>query len=271
VNHTPAGRESLRLAFVGWGAIARVAADLLTGAPVEIVAVATRGQSDLVDPPKTARLITDPGELMGIAPQVVAAAAGRESVAEWGPAALKCGADVIVSSVSALADADVPTSLRSIATGQGVQIHIQTGALAGVEALAAARSLELETVQHRISKPPAAWLDTPAETLCNLDELDKPYEFFCANAAETATAFPKNANVAMTTALAGVGPDQTQISLVADPTATTNCHRITARGAFGDLDVTISNNPLPANPKTSAMAALSLVRAIQNRTSAIVI
>ncbi|MCY3586093.1 MAG: aspartate dehydrogenase [Acidimicrobiaceae bacterium] len=271
MNPTPAGRESLRLAFVGWGAIARVAADLLTGAPVEIVAVATRGQSDLVDPPKTARLITDPGELMGIAPQVVAEAAGRESVAEWGPAALKCGADFIVSSVSALADADVLTSLRSIATGQGVQIHIQPGALAGVEALAAARSLELETVQHRISKPPAAWLDTPAETLCNLDELDKPYEFFCANAAETATAFPKNANVAMTTALAGVGPDQTQISLVADPTATTNCHRITAHGAFGDLDVTISNNPLPANPKTSAMAALSLVRAIQNRTSAIVI
>jgi aspartate dehydrogenase len=75
----------------------------------------------------------------------------------------------------------------------------------------------------------------------------------------------------MTIALAGIGPDDTRVTLVADPAATVNRHETTARGAFGELAVRISSNPLPDNPRTSAMAALSLVRAIRNRTSALVI
>ena len=98
-----------------------------------------------------------------------------------------------------------------------------------------------------------------------------PTAFFSGDAAETATAFPKNANVAMTTALAGIGPAATRITLVADPGAGTNRHEIRARGGFGELDVTISNNPLPDNPKTSAMAALGLVRAIEQRVAPIAI
>ena len=75
----------------------------------------------------------------------------------------------------------------------------------------------------------------------------------------------------MTSALAGIGPDATEIVLVADPGATTNRHELTAVGAFGRLEVSISNNPLPGNPKSSAMAALSLVRSIENRAVAFVI
>ena len=82
--------------------------------------------------------------------------------------------------------------------------------------------------------------------------------------------FPKNANVAMTTALAGIGPDKTEIELVADPTATTNRHELHAEGGFGTMDVVMANNPFPANPKTSAMAALNLARAIENRAAPIV-
>ena len=129
----------------------------------------------------------------------------------------------------------------------------------------------IDSVEHRIIKPPKAWLNTPAETLCALDTLTGPEAFFTGTADETAAAFPKNANVAMTTALAGIGPAQTKITLIADPSATTNRHEISAAGAFGQLEVSISNSPLPENPKTSAMAALSLVRSIQNRVAAIAI
>ena len=75
----------------------------------------------------------------------------------------------------------------------------------------------------------------------------------------------------MTTALAGIGPHDTKITLVADPNASKNRHEITASGAFGHLDVSITNTPLPENPKTSAMAALSLVRAIQNRVNPVIV
>lgn len=265
-------RHPLRLAIIGWGAIAQTTAGLLVDSSVEIVAIATRGRShSLADVPSTAQLITTPEELAATRPDLVAEAASRESVGPWGRAALTAGVDFIVSSVSALADTELLDSLRDLAVRNGAQIQIQPGALAGVDALAAASLMGIDTVEHRIVKPPHAWRGSPAETLCDLDRLDEPTLFFSATAAETATEFPKNANVAMTTALAGVGPDATTISLVADPNATTNRHEITAEGAFGRLDVAISNNPLPQNPKTSAMAALSLARSIENRTSAIII
>lgn len=269
---TAATRPRLRLAFVGWGAIARTAAGLIRTAPVDIVAVAVRdGSRHRPDLPSDARLVTRPEQLVATAPDVVAEAAGRESVERWGRAALGAGADLIVSSVSAFADPEILRSLRIVAERNDSQIHIQPGALGGIDALAAARAMGIDAVEHRIVKPPLAWRGTPAATLCELDHLTQPEAFFRGTAAEAATTFPNNANVAMTTALAGVGSDATEIVLVADPAATMNRHEITARGAFGRLDMAVANNPLPDNPKTSAMAALNLVRAIENRVTAIVI
>lgn len=262
----------MRLVLVGWGAISQTVAGLLTDQSVEIVAVAVRDlASERPGLPSGSRLISDPSELAGCRPDVVAEAAGRDSVGPWGHASLEAVADFIVSSVSALADQDLLSQLRKAAQANGSRVIIQPGALAGVEALAAAKLMGIDTVEHRIVKPPQAWTGTPAETLCDLKSLTSPEVFFSANASEAAAAFPKNANVAMTTALAGIGPEATKITLIADPAATTNRHELSAQGPFGQMDVTIANNPLPANPKTSALAALSLVRCITNRIAPIVI
>lgn len=265
-------KQPLRVALVGWGAIARTVASMLSNANIEIVAVAKRDWSTPgPELPASARSITHPDELGTVQPDVVAEAASRESVGPWGRAALEAGADFIVSSVSAFADNALLESLRTIAEHNNVQIYIQPGALGGVDALSAARKMGIDTVEHRIVKPPRAWAGTPAEDLCALDALAALEVFFDGSAAEAASQFPKNANVAMTTALAGIGPERTRISLVADPAVTTNRHEIVAHGAFGHLEVSISNNPLPDNPKTSAMAALNLVRSIENQTAAIIL
>jgi len=260
----------LQVAIIGWGAIGQAVAAGITEPAIEIVAVAVQDASaERSGLPPTARLISDPSELTAVRPDVVAEAAGRGSVEPWAMAALELGADVIISSVSAFADAALLDRLKTLATANQAQLHIQPGALGGVDALASARYMGIDEVEHRMVKPPRAWTGTPAEDLCDLSAITEPLEFFSANAAETATAFPKNANVAMTTALAGIGPEATQITLVADPTATKNRHEIRAHGAFGKLDVVIANNPLPSNPKSSAMAALNLIRAIENRVAAI--
>lgn len=265
-------RSRLRVALIGWGAIGTATASYLADAPVDIVAVGVRDATRQRAPlPGGAIAITEPNQLSGLDLDVVAEAAGRESVEPWGRAALSAGVDFIVSSVSAFADPARLDGLRSLAVEHGAAVQIQSGALAGVDALAAARHMGVEEVEHRMVKPPAAWTGTPAEELCDLAELVEPTVFFSASARETADAFPKNANVAMTTALAGIGPDRTRISLVADPSATTNRHEISAQGLFGSLDVVIANNPLPTNPKSSAMAALALARAIENRATPIII
>jgi aspartate dehydrogenase len=256
----------LRLAFIGWGAIARTAARLLDDSPVQIVAIATRDATrPRPDLPPDAALITDPGELAATRPVLVIEAAGRQSVAQWAPPALEAGADVIISSVSALADTDLLASLSALARRHDAQLHISPGALGGIDALSAARAMGIDAVEHRIVKPPDAWKGTPAEDLVDLETITGPVTLFTGPADQAATEFPKNANVAMTTALAGVGPAATQITLVADPAAGANRHEITAHGAFGEMSVTMRNAALEENPKTSAMAALSLVRAVENR------
>ena len=266
----------MRLALVGWGAIAQAAAALLPEA-VEIVAVAVRDQDrDRPNLPATARLMSEPSDMAdlvgaGTGVDVVAEAAGRGSVEPWGRAALDLGADLLVSSVSAFADAELLDHFRTLAASRRARLQIHPGAVGGIDALAAARAHGLSAVEHQIVKPPLAWKGTRAEDLCDLDEIAEPAAFFTGTAAATADQFPKNANVAMTTALAGIGPSATQVVLIADPGVSVNQHRIVADGAFGHLDVTIANNPLPGNPKSSAMAALSLARAISNRTSALVI
>jgi aspartate dehydrogenase len=94
---------------------------------------------------------------------------------------------------------------------------------------------------------------------------------FSGNAREAALAFPKNANVAATAALAGLGFEKTQITLVADPGVTQNVHHLEAEGAFGKLILEINANPSPDNPKTSHMAALSIMRVLENEATSIVI
>jgi aspartate dehydrogenase len=256
----------VRVAFVGWGAISRAAAELLHD-DIKVVAVATRRPRSAAELPAGAQWLSSVDELAGTAPALVVEAAGRDAVVPWGLAALAAGADVAVSSVSAFADPEQLTVLRQAAINAGLRVHVHPGALAGVEALAAARLLGLDEVNHRIVKPPAAWQGTPAVDLCNLNEITEATEFFSGSAADTARLFPQNANVAMTTALAGVGPDRTQIRLVADPASTRNRHELSARGAFGVLDVTVANHPLPENPKTSALAALSLARLINGQVA----
>ncbi len=261
-----------RLVLVGWGAISQTVAGLLDPSMVEIVGVAVRDvAAKRPAMPASARLLSDPAELVSCRPDVVAEAAGRDSVEPWGKASAAAGVDFIVSSVSAFADADLLRLLRHDAIVGDSSVIIQPGALAGVEALAAAKLMGVDTVEHRIVKPPKAWLGTLGEDLCDLDSLSRPDAFYSANASETASAFPKNANVAMTTALAGIGPQATKITLVADPDATTNRHELKAKGPFGQMEVVIANSPLPANPKTSALAALSLARCITNRVAPIVI
>jgi aspartate dehydrogenase len=52
------------------------------------------------------------------------------------------------------------------------------------------------------------------------------------------------------------------VTLYADPGARGNEHEIEAEGRFGSLRFSVINAPLPENPKTSSLAAYSLVRCV---------
>ena len=94
---------------------------------------------------------------------------------------------------------------------------------------------------------------------------------YTGSAGEAALLYPQNANVAAAVALAGLGFEATQVELVADPGAAGNIHEIEAEGAAGRFAIALQGKPSRTNPKTSALAALSVARALLNEQARIVI
>jgi aspartate dehydrogenase len=205
----------------------------------------------------------------GALPGLVVECAGHGGLAAHGVAALEAGADLLVVSVGALADAALFQRLKDAAARGRAKLLILPGAVGGIDALAAARQGGLAAVRYTSRKPPAAWKGTQGERAADLDRLAAPAVLFEGRADEAARLFPQNANVAATIALAGAGFERTAVRLVADPAAPGNVHEIEAEGAFGAMRLEFRGRPLPDNPKTSSLTAFSVLRALRNRAGAV--
>jgi len=210
-------------------------------------------------------------EMLAAGVEVVAECAGHAALRQHGAAVLAAGRDLVVISAGALADPALLAELQAAAAQGGGRMSLPAGAVGGLDVLVVARLSGLETVRYAGRKPPLAWRGTQAERLLDLSGLTGPATFFEGTAREAASAYPQNANVAAAVALAGLGFDATQVSLVADPGIGRNVHEITARSAAVDFTIRLEGRASPANPKTSLTAGFSLAREVLNRVLAQII
>jgi aspartate dehydrogenase len=263
------------VALIGYGGIAQdvVAALRAANTGARIVAALCR-------PGRTSKaraalgdiaVVESLSDLLTLRPAVVAEVAGQQAVAEHGPAVLRSGFDLLVISVGALADSALLSRLKAAAADGKRRILLPAGAVGGIDAIAAMRAGGLDAVRYRSRKPPAAWRGSPAEKVTDLDKLTGRTVLYRGTAGEAALLYPQNANVAAAVALAGLGFDNTEVELVADPAAPGNVHEIEAEGAAGRFAIQLQGKPSKTNPKTSALAALSVARALLNLDATIVI
>ena len=197
--------------------------------------------------------------------------AGHRALKTHGPEILRSGTDLTTVSLGALADPDLLHDLERAATEGRARLHLASGAIGALDCLRAARVGRLQSVTYVGRKPPGSWKGSPAEERLNLDDLTAGAEtHFDGSARDAATNYPKNANVAAAVALAGIGFDRTRVKLVADPDISENVHELQATGDFGSFSFQIRGHSLPDNPRSSALAAMSVVSRLEQESQSIV-
>jgi aspartate dehydrogenase len=257
---------TLDICLIGYGAIGQAIEERLARHPrariAHIVVRPERVQEVQVRKPRISVVSQVPADA-----QLVLECAGHSALRAHVLPALQRGIPCAVLSMGALSEVGLPEALALAAAQGKTQLHLLPGAIGGIDAIAAAKQAGLTSVRYTGRKPPLAWMGTPAESKFNLQALIDTAQsatIFEASAREAATQYPKNANVAATISLAGLGLDATQVRLIADGTCTENVHEIEIEGAFGKMKLEMRGKPLPSNPKTSMLTVLSALRFIDN-------
>ena len=266
----------MHLGLIGYGNIARTLLRILESqgqAPERITLLVrkARGAHTRAALPAGAHIVTDTQALIAQRPDLVVECAGHGAVQDHATAVLAAGIETLITSIGALSDAPLLSAVEQAAQAGGTRAILPAGAIGAVDLLSALRQSGIVSVVYRGRKPPLAWAGTPAADVLDLGTLEAPATFFTGSARDAARAYPKNANVAATLALAGMGFDATKVELIADPTITRNIHEVRVRAGAADFTIEIAGNPSPDNPKTSLATVYSLAREIMNRKSGVAI
>ncbi len=187
---------------------------------------------------------------------LVVEAASQEAVRQYLPSILEHGWDAVVMSTGAFADEDFCSSMMELARANGVSVYLPSGAIGGLDLLAAARQGRLDRVQLTTTKPPSS-LEQAESSGADKETIDEPKVLFEGEAREAVRLFPRNINVAAALSLAGLGARHTNVKIIADPGVERNIHQVEAEGDFGSFKLTVENMPAPDNPGTSYLASLS--------------
>ena len=174
---------------------------------------------------------------------------------------LEAGKQVMVLSCGALLPRH---DLIDLAKAHGGRILVPTGALLGLDAVAAAAEGKINSVRMTTRKPPDGLLGAPylVANKISVEGLNEAKRVFSGSAREAAAGFPANVNVAAALALAGIGPDRTMIDIWADPGVERNCHSIEVDADSARFTLSIENVP-SENPNTGRIVALSIIATLR--------
>ena len=273
-----------RLGIIGFGSIAQSLIDILRdNISQEYVRVCMLVREESVEEvyqqlkasktglAKTVLVHSSLDAFIADAPDLVVECASHSAVKSYVPALLEADIDVIIASIGALADAELYEAITNAAEAGNAQITLPAGAIGGVDVMAAAKLSDIQEVVYTGRKPPKAWKGTLAEDVISLDDLTEENVFFEGTAREAAQAYPKNANVAATLALAGVGFEKTRVKLIADPATNKNTHSYSVVSDVVSYSVELMSVASPKNPKTSMTTVYSLAREVLNKDSNVAI
>jgi aspartate dehydrogenase len=182
---------------------------------------------------------------------LIVEAASPGAVVEIVPKVLESKSDVIIMSLGALMDQDFKHHLEDLALKNDSRIYMPSGAIAGLDGVKSASIGEIREVSLVTRKPPRSLgISTDTEKV-----------LYDGKASGAVRNFPANINVAAALSIAcGMEAD---VKIVADPKIDRNCHEIHVVGDFGEITTTTQNMSCKTNPKTSLLAAYSVIKLLK--------
>ena len=192
---------------------------------------------------------------------LIVEAAGGDVLPELACATFQSGKDLMAISVGALI---THPEILDMARERCCKIYAPSGAIAGLDGIKSASSGRIDSVIMTTRKPLEALEGSPylVERGISVLGLTEEQEIFSGTAREACVGFPANVNVSAAVSFAGIGPDRTQIRIIAVPGLDRNCHDIVVEGEFGRLHIEIENIPTE-NPRTGRLTVMSIIRTLQ--------
>lgn len=180
---------------------------------------------------------------------------------------------ILISSCALLIYPEILDTHRDIPKGQRGRIIVPSGALSGLDGVKALKKLGIKNSKIASTKKPRGFTGAPyvEEMGIDLGTISKPTRIFEGNATEAAKGFPANVNVAATLSLAGIGAENTRVEIWAAPDIPGNTHEITVIGEYSRIEAKITNTPDPNNPKSSMLAAQSIISCLEDMNNALVV
>jgi aspartate dehydrogenase len=258
--------KSKSIGIVGCGAIGRGLVKAVESGKlsVRIAGVTSRTEKSARDFLST---FTNPPPYLSLRELIAAAdlvveAAGGAVVPGLAEEVFAAGKDLMVISAGALLD---HPEIMEKSRRTGCRLYVPSGAIAGLDGIKSASVGEIQQVIMTTRKPPNGLEGAPhlVQQGISLAGLTEEKEVFFGSAREACQGFPANVNVSAAVSLAGIGPDRTQIRILAVPGLPRNCHDIEIEGDFGRLHIHIENVP-SENPKTGKLTVLSILRSLQD-------
>ena len=264
---------TLNVAIAGLGAIGLRLAKMIDSGAVEGTKLSAVSARDLARAEDRVARLNDPPRVMTLRElpahaNVIVECAPASFFAEVARPAIEHGRIFMPLSVGALLE---HMDLVDEAVHTGARIVVPTGALIGLDTVRAMAVGEITEVRLLTRKPPAGLQGAPylIENDIDISNLTEAKRVFQGNARAAAKAFPANVNVAAALALAGIGPDKTEVEVWADPTVDRNHQTVTIRSDAGEATMTIANIPSAENPRTGRIVAQSVIAALRRMTAPI--
>ncbi|MBU2869315.1 aspartate dehydrogenase domain-containing protein [Colwellia sp. E2M01] len=258
-----------KLAIIGCGYLSQTIAMAIkdgTLSGYELVAVLGRNPSRTKQFADyfNCKACTDINALLALKPEFVAEAASAESIIDYSEIILAGGANLIVLSTAAFADADLYKRAIKVASQNNSKIYIAGGATGGFNLLRTAAFMSPTPIDVTITskKSPGFIARTPfyQDGLMNITG---PTRVFTGTAKEIIDIFPYVFNVIHATALASAGAEATKFNIDAEPNFSGDDYRIEVTGDKVALDLTIKSGDY-------AIAAWSVVSILNNAASPVV-